>query len=397
MRLRRYTPRPQRARRASTPSATPVAVSALQASDPRLASEVTTGLVECVARDTRSSYGTGVRDWLRFCAERGLEPWPPDTISFCGWLHATAKRIKVASIDMYKAGVRTECILRGLGWPLEADLIVAKTLQYLRQKYPADPKGRKVPVTVGVLKVILPLLPGWPDMATMSAEDRAFAAASVIGVNGFLRGCEFLAPEKRRASTRQLLQADVQVRPVNGHDAVCIKLRSTKAKKHLKYETAACFGHVDDDTFCPVRLWRAYLTRCGCRSLLAPAFVLNGAPLSRNFMVSKTTALMVRAGFSFLDCQGEEMDMKASSWRAGGASSAMLAGIPVADIKALGRWSSLAWESYVMLLPPSLEGSSRSIWSLAPLVPGTSSSGSRVGEFVGSGVFVAAQAAQLLG
>ena len=370
---------------ASASPMTNICLDVLRAADPVLAQEVQQGLRDCVEKDTLSSYGTGARDWLRFCADRGIVPWPPPVIAYCGWLHQTAKRIKMTSIDMYKAGVRNACILEGHGWPLENDLLVQRTLRYLRKTYPVEAKGRKVPVTVAVLKLILRSLPHWPDMARMSPEDRVFAVASVFGVAGFLRASEFLASSKRKA---RLLKSDVSVRRVSGRCAVVLRIMQPKTQKWLLAASVPVFEHSEDDEFCPVRLWRAFTALRGVSLPSDHALSLGGKAITRDFMVVKTTGLMAAAGVSFVDSDGASMNMKASSWRAGAASSARLMGVPDRDIMALGRWSSKAWEAYVMQLPPCLEGSARSIWAMGPLVPAPRSSGLQVAEFDVGGIFM---------
>ena len=55
-------------------------------------------------------------------------------------------------------------------------------------------------MSLRVLRIILPRLKGWPLFETMSLEDLAFAAASLIAVAAFLRGGEnFTSPNQSRA------------------------------------------------------------------------------------------------------------------------------------------------------------------------------------------------------
>ena len=61
-----------------------------------------------------------------------------------------------------------------------------------------------------------------------------------------------------------------------------------------------------------------------------PAFVMqNGSPLSRDWMVAKSEALLNMAKISFVDQSGRVAPVKAASWRAGGVRSALDANVPV--------------------------------------------------------------------
>ena len=333
--------------------------------DPDLARRVDNGLRSHYTSNTASSYSTGARDYIRFCEIRALTPWPVDEVAYCGWLHVTSDRIMMSSTGMYMAGVRNASILEGHGWDMFANESVRRTMRFLKKKHPAKTKGQKAPVTVGVLQRILPLLPGWPDMSRMSDDDRVFATASVIGVAGFLRGGEFLTYPK---STRAVLRAhEVSVRPVGNFDAVIVKVRQPKARWWLAEVAVPCFQNTTDDAFCPVRLWRDYTARCPEFKCSGPAFLRRGRPLSRDYMVKRTTELMMQADISFIDNRGGAMKVKAASWRSGAACSAVQAHVSVPHIMALGRWSTESWENYILHAPVDLQGPAGSMWAGARL------------------------------
>ena len=355
------------------------------AKDPQLALLVDEGLRSHCTINTVSSYATGARDYVRFNSNRGLAPWPVDEVTYCGWLHVTADRIKMSSMNVYMAGVRDASILVGHGWDMTDNESVRRTMRFLKRKHPAKAKGQKVPITVGVLHRILPLLPGWPDMSRMSEDDRVFAAASVIGVAGFLRGGEFLTYGK---SARAILKAsDVSVRQVGDLNAVIVKVRQPKARWWLETVSVPCYQNVKNDTFCAVRLWEEYATRCPEFKPSGPAFVLHGRPLSRDFMVHRTTELMRQANFAFIDSKGRAMDVKAASWRAGAVCSAIQARVSVPHIMTLGRWSSDAWKNYLLQAPWDLQGSAGSMWNDASLQLTSATSGLGVESFDVGGFF----------
>ena len=351
--------RAKRVRRRATAHA--VACSPLMQADPVLAGQVDAGLHEHYTSKTAGSYATAAAQYVGFCADRGLRPFPVNAVAYCGWLHVKARTVKVTSLRMYMAGVRDASLLGGHGWHLSGHDLVRRTMRFLRKKYPTKAKGKKVPITVAVLHRILPLLPGWPDMARMSAADRVFAAASVTAVVGFLRGGEFLA---HSGSVRPALKrADVQIRSIGPKVALVVSVRQPKTRPWLASVDVPCFAHEGDDTFCPVRLYTEYATRCPWRKTGGKAaFLLGGKPLSRNFMVARTTELMAVARVSFVDSSGAPMPVRAASWRAGAVCSAVAAGVSVPHIMKLGRWTSDAWRNYLLQAPLDLHRSAGSMW-----------------------------------
>ena len=61
-----------------------------------------------------------------------------------------------------------------------------------------------------------------------------------------------------------------------------------------------------------------------------PAFVMqSGSPLNRDWMVTKSQALLAAAQITFVDQSGRQAPVKAASWRAGGVRSALDANVPV--------------------------------------------------------------------
>jgi hypothetical protein len=338
-----------------------VARSDLMSKDRTLALLVNHGLHKHYVRGTGSTYRTAARDFAAFCRRRGLAKYPVDQVSFCGYLHTAAKRIMMSSLGVYMAGIKDAAILAGYGWSLTGNEMVRRTMRYLKHKHPAKAKGRKLPITVQVLYKILPLLPGWPNMSAMSAEDRVFASASVTGVAGFLRGGEFLHSPH---NTRPVLKASaVSITRIAGNKAQVVHIPQPKARWWVETEAVPCFANTSDDTFCPVRLWREYSSRCTGLKQSGPAFLLLGKPLTRDYMVTRTSSLMRAAGLSMTDHKGLPMDVQSASWRSGAVCSAIDEDVSVPHIMVMGRWSSSAWENYMLQAPLDLRRPAQKMWS----------------------------------
>jgi hypothetical protein len=163
-----------------------------------------------------------------------------------------------------------------------------------------------------------------------------------------------------------------------------ISVSQPKASFWLESQDVFCFAapRGADNTFCPVRLWDAYV-RLSPVSLTADKAAFRGPrarPLSRDYMVKRTAALLEQAGLAFVDASGNRMVVKAASWRAGAVRSAIDAHVPVPFIQASGRWKSAAWIAYLAQNKLDLQGAARSIWG-ASSVPPASASGACVEMF----------------
>ena len=367
-------PRPRRVRRTTLPRV--VAAHPLARADPILATMLGVGLTNHVVVNVRSSYATAAESYERFCTQRSLSPWPTDSIQVAAWLLDLADTVKPGSMQMYLAGVQYHQGLLNMPWTLLGDEMVRRTLRYLKRNFPSSGGVEKTAVSVGVLKAMLPLLPGWPDPDRMCHDDRAFAAASVIAVCGYLRGGEFLASPRSRRPI--LTNADVGIRSVGGTTAVVLSIRQAKATWWQEKSEVFCFAAVPgrcNREFCPVRLRANYL-RLAPRSVRAlsaqaPAFcTANGKAITRQWMVMRTETMMTVAGMLVVDAAGRPTAVRAASWRAGAVRSAIDAGVPVPFIQASGRWKSAAWVAYLVGSSFDLQGAAQKSWARPALSKG---------------------------
>ena len=142
-------------------------------------------------------------------SNRGLTPFPAEEQTIAGFCIRHSTTHKVATLKTYMSAIRWAQINRGFVWDLQGSAIMERTWRVLKRRYPASPKALKFAVTFAVIQKILPQLPGWPNPALMSHNDRLFAAATVIGTSGFLRGGEFLAKpnSKRPVLTRSAVRS----------------------------------------------------------------------------------------------------------------------------------------------------------------------------------------------
>ena len=114
-------------------------------------------------------------------------------------------------MKVYMAAIRDAQLTMGYQWNLRGNERLRRCIRWIKRKFPCAPHAMKFSITTSILRVILPLLRGWPVLSTMSHNDRLFAVASVLGTSAFLRGGEFLVYPK-------------SVRPVLMSPAINVKI-----------------------------------------------------------------------------------------------------------------------------------------------------------------------------
>ena len=68
---------------------------------------------EALAVNTRRTYGTGVRQYLRFCQEIGVSPFPLNERTLQYFVVSLARRVGYQSIRVYLCGVQQESLVHG--------------------------------------------------------------------------------------------------------------------------------------------------------------------------------------------------------------------------------------------------------------------------------------------
>jgi hypothetical protein len=342
-----------------------VANSALRRVIEREAKRVDIAISESVVESTRKGYASASKDYEAWCLARDLSPYPAEAITLCGWLIDLASHVQISSFGVYCAGVQYEQLMEGHAWSLGGDERIRRTIRWLKRTVTSTPRAPKMPITVDILRTIFPLLPGFPDLTKMAEGDRVFVVASLMGTMGFLRGGEFLSST---GSCRKLLmKSDVRIQAVSGRRALVISVKQPKARPWLKQVEIPIFAMPDNEEFCLVRIYGDYICTLGARSqCVRPALLMPGKgqrALTRDFMVKRTAQLVKLAGIRFVSPTGQELSVRASSWRAGAVRTAISAGVSEAIIKAWGRWSSSAWMKYLLELPTDMHLAAQAMWS----------------------------------
>jgi hypothetical protein len=314
---------------------------------PLLADEFEAAVREYVLPRTRQAYASAVRSLTSFSrAYECADVFPLDPITVACWILYAAEDIKISSIKCYLCAFKYEQICRGLPWTIDGNPYVHRALIFATRKFGAAGTSAKFPITMDILRVMFARVPGWPNLSTMSHDHRVFVTASVVAVLGFLRGGEFLVSSGSHRP--MLLGGDLKVRCFAGAPALEVVVQQPKARWWLKTSPVTCFSPSPSSLFDPV--WLVQSMR-----QLSPvpmgendaAFRMScGRPLSKSWMLKTTRHFLRLANVDFPQHLGK-VDVRAASWRSGGACSAKRAGVSDATIMLMGRWASLAWLRYV--------------------------------------------------
>ena len=148
---------------------------ALARTDPSLARLVHHVQHNYIVSSTKSSYSSAAKKYIRFCELRHIRPWPCTQLKLCAWIVRLMTSVKPSSLKVYLAAVRFVHINQGYEWLLTGNEGIRRTLRYVRRHFPSSEKGMKIPVSLAVLKIILPLLSGWPIARNMQYLDLLFA------------------------------------------------------------------------------------------------------------------------------------------------------------------------------------------------------------------------------
>ena len=322
----------------------------LLASDPFLARLITYGAENAVVPSTKGTYATAIKQYLRFCSDRRLAPWPVDEVQIAGFIHVLCLSISTSSLKSYLAGVQYGHVNAGCGpWPLHDNELIRRTKRFVKRRYPCELSKAKLPITMKVLRAILPLLPLWPKFEVMHLDDLTFALGSLIATCAFLRGGEaFRCAKQHRAvllrNMFRLRLATCEGEPVQ---SLIVNVPQAKTTPHIRFMPVPLFQCKEAGVFDPVGLWKAYVRRFPSVGDDQVAFMMSdGRAVSRDYMVARTAELLQQAKIGLLDDEGRKLALCAASWRAGGTEWAIEAGVPELNIMAYGRWTSQAWKCY---------------------------------------------------
>jgi hypothetical protein len=296
-----------------------------------------------IAKKTWNTYGTAERMLAKFCKEKRMPLELPvckkTVLSFLHWL-IFDRSLSAASINGYLAGVKKLHVIKGLPEPNLRTSLVKMVLEGKKNMDAAEGRGgdqKCQPVTPLIMKLLKARISKWE--ATGGDKLMVWTVCTLL-FHGALRGAELLSRNTACYDPAYtLLRRDIRhIVSETGGAEVQIKLKAPKENK-LRTEIIVDVFQTDTE-LCPVRAVGKWLRFTSNMEDDLPAFRFSsGVPLTG----TKLNRLLKEW------LEDAAPGISTHSFRIGAASLMGKLGFSDQDMKAVGRWSSRAFEGYMRL------------------------------------------------
>jgi hypothetical protein len=295
-----------------------------------------------LAKKTWSSYATAERLLLKFHKDKQLKTELPlsedTTLRFIHWL-AAERNLKSGTISCYLAGIRQLHIAKGLPEPcIRSDIVnlILKGLQNKENKLKRKKTDYRQPITKEIMALLKKRIRSW--QASIANKRLVWAVATNLFHGGFRIGELLCSKSSEFDPDFELSTDDV------GTTATTNQFRLKAPKEDRKGKSTIVDVYATEGPFCPVHAlerWKAVNKHWPEGQ---PAFRWDdGRPLTQN----QFRKIMGERLTGFVE--NPEDIFCTHSFRIGVASMLGKLGYSDEDIKAVGRWSSRAFEEYLRL------------------------------------------------
>ena len=280
---------------------------------------------------TKRAYATGSKRYMSFCRKYSITPFPTTQLTLCYFAAYISKQVQHATIRLYLAAVRAEQLSRGLEDPLKD----TQQLSWLLRGVQRQSKTRtRLPINP---KLLLLLIQSILSNRHLIKYDRyLYATAISIAYFGCLRAGEISYPSTHSFNPKQHLT----IKDVTIHQStVQLRLKCSKTDQFRRGATIIIGASKQD--ICPVQITKQFLhLRKHAHKSDAIFRLRDGSLLTRPRLQA-----IIRNTLHSLKLPAELFGTH--SLRIGSATAAAEAGIPMKIIKAMGRWSSDCYRSYI--------------------------------------------------
>lgn len=282
------------------------------------------------AQSTKATYKSQLKSYLDFCYKMNYVAVPATSETLCRYSAHLSARLKPESITQYLNVVRLLHIESGLPNPLSEDWFLKSLLKGIKRDKGCQVK-RKLPITVNILSRIR------AELNLERSQDLTFWAACLMAFYGMLRKST-LFPASKKAP--RILVGDHTVHSWG----MSVTIKYSKTIQAQERQAFISFPWHSNPKLCPSRaLLRALLaSNCSCQSEFIFTYLVSGKKCSMTHTVftSMLRSLLCQLNLPLSQYSGH-------SFRRGGATHALMHGIPAEAIKSQGDWKSLAYLDYL--------------------------------------------------
>ena len=307
-----------------------------------------------IAKSSLTSYESGKRRYLSFCAQFGCCPLPVNEttlLRFVAYLFSSS--LSYQTVRLYLSAVRHLQIVNNLPDPALASYCrLNYALRGIRREGTQKQPHTRLPITPDLLYRIYIIWSREPQ-----DYDRIMLwAAFCLGFFGFLRSGEFTCPSRESFTPDMLSPQDVSVDSHGAPSHLAVHLKRSK-NDPFGAGTTLHLG-ATGTALCPVASVLGYLTIRPPTP--GPLFLFrDGSTLSRSRLIQSLRQVLGTAG---VDCSR----YSGHSFRIGAATTAARMGVSDSLIKTLGRWKSSAFTLYIRTPWQDLTAVSSTLVSQAP-------------------------------
>ena len=258
-----------------------------------------------------------------------------------------------STIKVYLSSVRHLHVTHGKHTQFSAQLTprLQQVLKGVKKSQASTKKSpSRRPITLSIMSGIKKFLLSQPSCH----NNTMIWAACCLAFFGFLRSSEFTVPaQDSYDESMHLSPQDFTLDCRSSTQMIQVRIKQSKTDP-FRQGVDIYLGRTDTD-ICPVRALLPYFVIRGNRP--GPFFVEeNGGMLTRAQFSAKVRSILAALRL-------DEGNYNTHSFRIGAATTAMTAGIPVAQIKIMGRWRSDAYQHYIRTPPGDLAKLSKTLVS----------------------------------
>ena len=288
------------------------------------------------ASSTQATYSSGVKRFLNFCMEHGVQPLPADKRTLVYFAAALSQSLSTPTIKVYLSAVGSFHRRQGFKDPTHHNPQLKMVLRGTQQANLDRPSHPRQPITRAVLHRLLYQVRY--SCKLHKHDKRMLTAAFLLAFFGFLRVSEFTIPSRSRFNPRtHPTKASISCK--RKYYAFTIKASKTD-QLHQGHKIYICRSH---EKFCPYSAMQKYIGHFPHSPAVGaqPLFTFrDGSPLTRHSCLKHLRRFLHKAGYL-------PQDFNTHSFRIGAAMSAAHSGLPAHQIKLLGRWKSKAYCRYI--------------------------------------------------